>query len=116
MYRLNFCGIDINIKKIMKLELCFLAVLDKVYHTPYGAIGSKTKDGSIIFYFDNKMNIKVVLHGHKHVYNFNNENAADIIGCGSSIGKVDITDRDDKNYLTFNLIKVNKNTNTPEVC
>ena len=64
----------------------------------------------------NKMNIKVVLHGHKHVYNFNNENAADIIGCGSSIGKVDITDRDDKNYLTFNLIKVNKNTNTPEVC
>lgn len=64
----------------------------------------------------NKMNIKVVLHGHKHVYNFNNENAADIIGCGSSIGKVDITDRNDKNYLTFNLIKVNKNTNTPEVC
>lgn len=64
----------------------------------------------------NKMNIKVVLHGHKHVYNFNNENAADIIGCGSSIGKVDITDRDDKNYLTFNLIKVNKNTNIPEVC
>ena len=62
------------------------------------------------------MNIKVVLHGHKHVYNFNNENAADIIGCGSSIGKVDITDRDDKNYLTFNLIKVNKNTNIPEVC
>ena len=54
MYRLNFCGIYINIKKIMKLELCFLAVLDKVYHTPYGAIGSKTKDGSIIFYFDNK--------------------------------------------------------------
>ncbi len=54
MYRLNFCGIDINIKKIMKLEFCFLAVLDKVYHTPYGNIGSKTKDGSIIFYFENK--------------------------------------------------------------
>lgn len=54
MYRLNFCGLDINIKKIMKLEFCFLAVLDKVYHTPYGAIGSKTKDGGIIFYFENK--------------------------------------------------------------
>lgn len=34
MYRLNFCGIDINIKKIIKLEFCFLAILDKVYLRP----------------------------------------------------------------------------------
>ena len=54
MYRLNFCGIDINIKKIIKLEFCFLAVLDKVYHTPYTIIGSKTTDEGIIFYFENK--------------------------------------------------------------
>lgn len=57
MYRLNFCGIDINIKKIIKLEFCFLAVLDKVYHTPYtiiGSIGSKTTNEDIIFYFENK--------------------------------------------------------------
>lgn len=55
MYRLNFCGIDINIKKIIKLELCFLAILDKVYYTPYNTIiGSKTTNEDIIFHFENK--------------------------------------------------------------
>lgn len=73
------------------------------------------KDAKEFIQWINKMNIKLVLHGHKHVYNFNNDYGVDIIGCGSSIGNVDISDRGE-NCMSFNLIKVNKYTNIPEVC
>lgn len=63
----------------------------------------------------NKKNIKLVLHGHKHVPNIGNINGTDVVACGSSTGNV--THVNNKlTYLTFNIIKYDLKLKKPVLC
>lgn len=58
-----------------------------------------------------RRNVKIVLHGHKHIPFMTEYQGMHIIACGSSTGQVMHKDSR-KTYLSYNMLKFNKNTVT----
>lgn len=73
------------------------------------------KDAAELMKWVNERNIKLILHGHKHIPNVDNCNGTDIVACGSSTGNVTHREKD-LTYLSFNLIKFDKNQNKAISC
>lgn len=67
------------------------------------------KDSKIFFEWLRRRNVKLVLHGHKHIPNFVKEGGINIMACGSSTGLVNLIDRD-KTYISYNVIKIDLNS------
>lgn len=65
------------------------------------------EDADIFFDWLKKRNVKVVLHGHKHIPFYVEKDGISIIACGSSTGKVTMKERG-KTYISYNIIKINK--------
>lgn len=66
----------------------------------------KLVDADLFLEWIEKRNIKLVLHGHKHIPNFGLYKDIKVIAAGSSTGKVRHVDPR-KTYLSYNLIKYN---------
>ncbi len=73
------------------------------------------KDAPELMKWVNKRNIKLILHGHKHIPNVGNCNGTDVVACGSSTGNITHIERS-LTYLSFNLIKFDKKLNKPISC
>ncbi|WP_017212187.1 metallophosphoesterase family protein [Clostridium beijerinckii] len=60
-------------------------------------------------------NIKVILHGHKHIPKIKRYKKSFVIACGSSTGKVINKDKK-KTYISYNVIKYDINRKLPVSC
>lgn len=58
-----------------------------------------------------KRNVKIVLHGHKHIPFVAEHNKIKIIGCGSSTGQI-VHKEKGKTYMSYNLLKIGEKTIT----
>ena len=56
-------------------------------------------------------NVKIVLHGHKHIPVILEDDNMTIVGCGSSTGKV-VHIEEGKTFMSYNLLKIQGNTVT----
>lgn len=65
------------------------------------------KDADIFLQWLKRRNVKVVLHGHKHIPFFIEKEGINIIACGSSTGQVAMKEAG-KTYISYNIIKLNK--------
>lgn len=63
----------------------------------------------IFFEWLKQRNVKLVLHGHKHIPFIFQLDGINIISCGSSTGQVTHKDRR-KTYLSYNMLKFTKDT------
>lgn len=64
-------------------------------------------DANIFIQWLQLRNVKVVLHGHKHVPFITESNGINIIACGSSTGQVKLKEKG-KTYLSYNILKLNE--------
>jgi calcineurin-like phosphoesterase family protein len=56
-------------------------------------------------------NVRIVLHGHKHIPFIHKEDNISIVACGSSTGQVNHIDKN-KTYMSYNLLKIDKDSVT----
>jgi len=89
------------------------------YETLLGGKGHeqtmKLVDADIFLQWIESRNIKVVLHGHKHIPKIQKHNDVTIIGAGSSSGSIKHRESG-KTYLSYNLIKYDNELNKPVSC
>ena len=64
----------------------------------------RLKDAKLFLEWLTKRNVKVVLHGHKHIPFLTKHQGINIISCGSSTGNVSLKDKE-KTYMNFNVLK-----------
>ncbi|MFA6979317.1 MAG: metallophosphoesterase [Ignavibacteriaceae bacterium] len=75
----------------------------------------KLIDADIFLQWIEQRNIKIILHGHKHIPRINKHKDISVIGAGSSTGSVKHIDID-KTFLTYNLIKYDNQMKKPVTC
>ncbi len=56
-------------------------------------------------------NVKLVLHGHKHIPFFDKHDGITVIGCGSSTGQINHKEKG-KTFISYNMLKIGKQTVT----
>ena len=61
-------------------------------------------DADLFLEWMKQRNVKLVLHGHKHIPFISEQDGIHIISCGSSTGQVTHKDRR-KTYLSYNVLK-----------
>ena len=66
-------------------------------------------DADLFLEWLKQRNVKLVLHGHKHIPFISKFDGIHIISCGSSTGQVTHKDRR-KTYLSYNVLKFTKDT------
>lgn len=66
-------------------------------------------DADLFLEWMKRRNVKLVLHGHKHIPFISEQEGIHIISCGSSTGQVAHKDRR-KTYLSYNLLKFTKDS------
>ena len=64
------------------------------------------RDAELFVDWLKQRNVKVVLHGHKHIPFYTRIDDLHVIACGSSTGHIQHAEKD-KTYLTYNLLKIN---------
>lgn len=72
------------------------------------------RDSSAFLSWLKVRNVSAVLHGHKHIPRFDIHDGVAVIGCGSSIGKVD-TAQEGQTYMSVNLVTIDR-TNSSLSC
>lgn len=65
------------------------------------------KDTDIFIQWLKQRNVRVVLHGHKHIPFYAEKDGISIIACGSSTGQVSMKEKG-KTYISYNIIKLNQ--------
>lgn len=73
----------------------------------FGSVHDATVDmanGAQLIEFCQKNGIGTLLHGHKHIPRFKEHNGVRVIGCGSTVGKIQT--QDGNPYLSFNVLSV----------
>lgn len=73
------------------------------------------KDADVFMQWLKERNVKLVLHGHKHIPNISPPNDVRIIAAGSLTGMIKHRERH-KTYMTFNVIKYNLEEQKPVLC
>lgn len=63
------------------------------------------KDAELFIQWLKKRNVKIVLHGHKHIPFIGNVEGMQVIGCGSSTGRITHKEKG-KTYISYNLLKI----------
>lgn len=75
----------------------------------------KLVDSDIFIEWLNKRNIKLALHGHKHIPKIQNKDSLIVVAAGSLTGCVKHVDQN-KTYLSYNLIKYDIENKRPVSC
>jgi len=68
-------------------------------------------DADLFLEWLSKRNVKIVLHGHKHIPFVAEHNNIKVIGCGSSTGQIPHKEKG-KTYMSYNLFKISEKTIT----
>jgi len=71
----------------------------------------RLNDADVFMEWLKRRNVRFVLHGHKHIPFHAEHGGIQIISCGSSTGQIVHKERG-KTYISYNLIKINKDTVT----
>ncbi len=82
----------------------------KWYEKLMGSRWEKTEaleDAKLLLRWLETRRIPVVLHGHKHIPRFDKHRDLAVIGCGSTVGKVDVLDRG-QTYMSLNLLTIDR--------
>lgn len=75
----------------------------------------RLRDADIFKEWLSKRNVKLVLHGHKHVPFIGKDGEINIVACGSSTGQIENIDPR-KTYISYNILKFNKNSVMCTLC
>lgn len=67
----------------------------------------KLIDSDIFVDWLTRRNVRIVLHGHKHIPFFTISNGIAVIGCGSSTGQIVHKDKN-KTLISYDMLKINK--------
>lgn len=68
-------------------------------------------DADLFLEWLSRRNVKIVLHGHKHIPFVAEHDKIKIIGCGSSTGQI-VHKEKGKTYMSYNLLKIGEKTVT----
>ena len=68
-------------------------------------------DADLFLEWLSKRNIRIVLHGHKHIPFVTEYNNIKVIGCGSSTGQIAHKEKG-KTYMSYNLLKISEKSIT----
>lgn len=82
----------------------------KWYERLMGSRFEKTEaleDADLFLRWLETRNIPVVLHGHKHIPRFDKHGDLAVIGCGSTVGKVDTLERG-QTYMSLNVLTIDR--------
>ena len=71
----------------------------------------KLLDADLFFEWLHRRNVRIVLHGHKHIPFFAETDGITVIGCGSSTGQIVHKDKG-KTFISYNMLKISERTVT----
>lgn len=71
----------------------------------------KLIDSEIFLEWLKLRNVRLVMHGHKHIPYIMQEGGINIVACGSSTGNISHKDKE-KTYISYNIIKINNDSIT----
>ena len=71
----------------------------------------KLLDADLFFEWLRLRNVRIVLHGHKHIPFFAESNGITVIGCGSSTGQI-VHKEKGKTFISYNMLKISERTVT----
>lgn len=71
----------------------------------------KLLDADLFFEWLDQRNVRIVIHGHKHIPFFKEADGITVIGCGSSTGQV-VHKEKGKTFISYNVLKINEKTVT----
>lgn len=71
----------------------------------------KLLDADLFFEWLRRRNVRIVLHGHKHIPFFAESGGITVIGCGSSTGQI-VHKEKGKTFISYNMLKISERTVT----
>ena len=71
----------------------------------------KLLDADLFLEWLHRRNIRIVLHGHKHIPFFAESDGITVIGCGSSTGQI-VHKEKGKTFISYNMLKISERTVT----
>lgn len=84
---------------------------EKIIPENYAEYSLKLLDADLFLEWLHKRNVRIVLHGHKHIPYISTTNDITVIGCGSSTGQIHHKEKD-KTYISYNILKRSENSVT----
>lgn len=84
---------------------------EKILPTNFMDMSLKLLDADLFFEWLHHRNVRIVLHGHKHIPFFAESGGITVIGCGSSTGQI-VHKEKGKTYISYNMLKISEKTVT----
>jgi predicted phosphodiesterase len=86
---------------------------EKILPDNFLELAIKLKDADLFMEWLKERNVKIVLHGHRHIQFMteHKDSGINVISCGSSTGQITHQNKD-KTYISYNLIKIGEETVT----
>ncbi|WP_206214341.1 metallophosphoesterase [Desulfovibrio sp. ZJ369] len=84
---------------------------EKILPTNFMDMSLKLLDAQLFFDWLRQRNVRIVLHGHKHIPFFAESDGITVIGCGSSTGQI-VHKEKGKTFISYNMLKISERTIT----
>lgn len=84
---------------------------EKILPNNFMDISLKLLDADLFSEWLRCRNVRIVLHGHKHIPFFAESDGITVIGCGSSTGQIAHKEKG-KTFISYNMLKINERTVT----
>ena len=84
---------------------------EKILPTNFMDMSLKLLDADLFFEWLHHRNVRIVLHGHKHIPFFAESGGITVIGCGSSTGQI-VHKEKGKTFISYNMLKISERTIT----
>lgn len=84
---------------------------ERIIPSSFMDMSLKLIDATLFFEWLRKRNVRIVLHGHKHIPFFTVFDGITVIGCGSSTGQITHKEKN-KTFISYNLLRINDKTVT----
>lgn len=84
---------------------------EKILPANFMDMSLKLLDADLFFEWLHRRNVRIVLHGHKHIPFFAESGGITVIGCGSSTGQIFHKEKG-KTFISYNMLKISERTIT----
>lgn len=84
---------------------------ERVLPSNFMDMSLKLLDADLFFEWLRRRNVRIVLHGHKHIPFFAESGGITVIGCGSSTGQI-VHKEKGKTFISYNMLKISERTVT----
>lgn len=84
---------------------------EKILPSNFMDMSLKLLDADLFFEWLRRRNVRIVLHGHKHIPFFAESDGITVIGCGSSTGQI-VHKEKGKTFISYNMLKISERTVT----